>query len=160
MRYFWRIFFCMLGAAVLVAMVLAVMLVISSHQGDLYDSRVKIAFNAATLDYVSGDPAHAVMVTYEGDTFELDPDAYRALSFYMRLGATKAFLPCDTDAEKIEVVICGTDEADVYRISDDEAYVAFRSSGKTMKMKIRGDGLWENLVNTATRMEKSCGDCE
>ena len=160
MRYFWRIFFWMLGAAVLVAAILAGMLVVSSHQGDLYDSRVKIAFNAATLSYATGDPARTVVVTYADDTYELDPDAYRSLSFYMRLGATKAFLPCATNADSIKVVICGTDEADIYRIADDEAYVVFRSSGETMKMKIRGDGLWENLAKAAACRAEHCGDCE
>ena len=160
MRYFWRVFFCILGAAVVLAVVLVAMLVVSSHQGDLYESHLKVAFNAATLNYIPGDPARAVMVTYDGKTIELDPEAYRVLSFYMRLGATKAFMPRCTSAESISVVICETDEAAIYRISDDEAYVVFQSSGKTMKIRIRGDGLWEDLVEAATRAAEPVRDCE
>jgi hypothetical protein len=149
MRYFWRVFFIILGAAVVLAVILVAMLVVSSHQGDLYDSRLKVAFNAATIGYAPGDPARTIVVKYDGDSLELDPDAYRTLSFYMRLGATKAFFPRATDVEKISVAICATDSADIYRISLDEAYVVFCSNGETMRMKIRGDGLWGDLVDAA-----------
>lgn len=153
MRYFWRVFFILLGIALLLGAVLVVMFVISGQQGDLYNNRVKVAFHAATLSYTAGDSMRTVVVTYEGDSFELDPDAYRALSFYMRLGATKAFFPRATDGERISVVICGTDTADIYRISADDAYVIFHCANGTMKVTIRADGLWENLVHAAMRAE-------
>lgn len=151
MRYFWRVFFALLGAAVVVSIALAAMLVVSSRQADLYEARVKIAFNAAALGYVSGDPARTVVTTYEGRSRELDPDAYRALSFYMRSGATRAFLPRSKDGAALSIVICGADTADIYRISPNEAYVLFCSSGKTMRMAIRGNGLWDDLVRAAAR---------
>lgn len=155
MRYFWRIFFSILGFAIVLGVILVVMLVVSSHQGELYDSRVKVAFNAATLSYAPGDPARTVLVTYAGETRELDPDAYRVLSFYMRLGATKAYWPRSTSVEKLSVAICGTDTADIYRVCDDRAYVVFSSADETMKMMIRGDGLWQDLVEAASRAPKS-----
>jgi hypothetical protein len=150
MRYFWRVFFIVLGAALVLGAVMVAMLVVSSHQGDLYDGRVKAAFNAAALSYMPGDPARTVEVTYAGKTCTLDPDSYRALSFYLRLNAVKAYFPRATDGESVSVAICETDALDAYRVSADEAYVVFRSGETTMKMTIRGSGLWEDLVGAAT----------
>ena len=151
MRYFWRIFFIISGAAIVLGAVTVAMLVVSSHQGDLYDGRVKTAFNAAALSYAPSDPARTVEVSYAGKTCTLDPDAYRALSFYLRLNAVKAFFPRATSGESVSVVICDADRLDAYRVSDDEAYVVFRCAETTMKMTIRGPGLWEDLVDAATR---------
>ncbi len=160
MRYFWRVFFVLLGVAVVSAAILVAMLVVSSYQGELYDGRVKIAFNAAVLNYAPGDPKSTVVTTCGGKSVEVDPDEYRALSFYLRLGASKAYWPPMMSGGSITITICASDELHVYRITDDKAYVVFTSGGNTMKMVIRGDGIWEDLTNSASCPASRCINSE
>ena len=128
-----------------------VMLVASRYASDDYTARVKIAFNAATLNYAPGDAATTVRAEIGGAKYELNPENYRVLSFYMCQNAGKNYLPRrKDDNERIVVTLCDTDTARIYRINQDTALVEFESGGETMKMRISGDGLWSDLTGIVT----------
>ena len=147
MRHVFRTLAIVIGVVLLNGAVTIVLIVIAGREGRLYSNRVELAFLAATTQYAAGEADNTVRATYDGKETELNPDKYRVLSYYMREGAVKAFWPHKLDGAHIAIVICATDRADIYRLSDDSAIVVFESSGKKMKMRIRGTGIWNDLVN-------------
>jgi hypothetical protein len=149
MRNMWRWLVILLGVMIVAAAIALVMLIAAGRTGDLYNNRLKLAFNAAALDYAPGDPARTIVATHGGAQYEVDPDRYTQLSFYMRERAVGAYLPV-RGAPDLTLVICDTDRADIYRRGADDATIVFTSAGKRMKVRAQGEGLWASILKAAT----------
>lgn len=131
-----------------VASIVAMIMTVSAKRGgDMYRARMKIAFNATALRYEEGEVAATIIADINGETVEIDPDDYASVAYYLRAAALPMYFPRKTDSDNvIKLTFCGEDTAIVRRVNADMATVEFTTAGKTMKMRIKTDNLWDSLV--------------
>lgn len=127
------------------------MVVAAYKTADSYEAHLKLAFNAAALNYSPGAPETTVRMTVDGTEYEIDADNHKIISFYLTQGTVGSYVPeFLLGDECITATFCGTDRLKVYRRSADRATAVLETSGKKYKVRIMWDELWENLTEKIT----------
>lgn len=145
-----KLFKIMVSAAaiLLVGGVTAIIMAVTAYtSANKYEAHLKMAFNAASYNYLEGSPEGSVRMTVDGQEYEIDIDNYKLTSFYLTQGTVGTYVPeFLMGDEMVTGRFCDTDELRVYRKNADEAYAVFETGSKKYKMRIKWDDLWENLT--------------
>lgn len=137
-----------IAAILLVGSIATGTLVIMAYtNANSYEAHLKLAFNAASYNYLEGSPEGSVRMTVDGQEYEIDIDNYKITSFYLTQGTIGTYVPeFLMKGEVITGRFCDTDELRVYKKSEDEAYAIFETADKKYKVRIKWDELWEHLT--------------
>jgi len=136
------------AAVLLVGGVTVMIMTVLAYTGaNKYEAHLKMAFNAASYNYLEGSPEGSVRMTVEGQEYEIDIENYKITSFYLTQGTIGTYVPEFLMGDDVITArFCDTDELRLYRKNADEAYAVFETGGKKYRMRIKWDALWENLT--------------
>ena len=126
------------------------------QQGNEYRFQVEAMLSAAAIanqEELTDDPAKAVIASYAGQKAIIHPENYRQLAFYLREDCVMSLFSKADRNSALEITFCGEDRlwASPADNSGDRVVVHLETGGKTFNMRIRGGGLWANLVACCTR---------
>lgn len=144
-----RLFKTMVAAAaiLLVGSIVGGIMVVCAYTGaNKYEAHLKLAFNAASYNYLEGSPEGSVRMTMGGQEYEIDIENYKITSFYLTQGTIGSYVPEFLMGDAAIVGrFCDTDELRVYKKNADEAYAVLETAGRSYKVRIKWDDLWEHL---------------
>ncbi len=119
-----------------------------------YIEEISIAINAATMVNATEtylDEARSVTAEWEGETYVVAPENYKALSNYLRTKCAPVFFSDIVQDSALTITFCGEGRLMAKGFSDgDGASLLFESRGEVFKMRISGNGLWEKLLKVST----------
>lgn len=136
------------AAVMLIGGIVAMIMTVTAYTGaNKYEAYLKMAFNAASYNYLEGSPEGSVRMTVDGQMYEIDIDNYKITSFYLTQGTIGTYIPeFLMGDEVIKGRFCDTDELRVYKKNADEAYAIFETGDKKYKVRIKWDDLWNHLT--------------
>jgi len=140
------------AAVMLIGGIVAMIMTVLAYTGaNKYEAHLKMAFNAASYNYLEGSPEGSVRMAVDGQEYEIDIENYKITSFYLTQGTVGTYVPeFLMGDEVITARFCDTDELRVYRKNADEAYAVFETGGNKYRMRIMWDDLWNNLTSKIT----------
>ena len=130
--------------------------VYARYQGNDYLVDITASFNAASL--VNGeetytDPDRAVISTYEGQSYVIIPENYKAVVSLLRKDHVMTLFRRIGKDAPLKITVCGSAEIRIEpdRGSDDGALIDFvDAGGKRYVMHVRGGNIWKQFIEYAT----------
>ncbi|MGI6174003.1 MAG: hypothetical protein ACOYI8_08940 [Christensenellales bacterium] len=119
-----------------------------------YIEEIGIVLNAATMVNATEtylDEARSVTAEWEGETYVIAPENYKALSNYLRTKCAPVFFSRVDRENALTITFCGEGRLIAKGFEGgDGASLLFESRGEVFKMRISGNGLWEKLLKVST----------